>query len=199
MARLLAFRSCTTGCEANGTPFVIVADAGVVSESRLPDAGTPSAVKTTGPPEKEATTWFVPAVGDSVHDESVAMPAVSVVTVTVEPGLPVPWIREPGVLVMKVTTMPATGLYASSLTRTDGGTDTAVPTVAVWPDALFGLRAVAAAVLDTTLGEMYCARPGPSNISETLPTNAEITSEVNVAMPLALVVAVPPDMEPLWT
>src|SRR5712692_5122434 len=110
-------------------PLCTVLEGGVVSASCVATPATPVAVKDTGLPVRPpavAVNVFVPAVGPSVQDVTAAMPLALVVTAVV--GLTVP----PPPVTAKVTATPATGLPLASFTITDGGTATAVPTVAVW-------------------------------------------------------------------
>jgi len=69
---------------------------------------------------------FVPAIVPRVHEVTVAMPSLPVVTALVGSTAPPPDVTA------KVTDTPGTGLPNWSVTRTDGGVDTAVFTVADW-------------------------------------------------------------------
>src|SRR3989441_1150884 len=84
-----------------------------------------------------AVSVFGPAVGARVHDVTVAMPLLPVVTAVVGTTVPPPEATA------KVTATPLTGLPLASCTITDGSTGTAVPAVADW---LFpALRAICVA------------------------------------------------------
>jgi hypothetical protein len=88
----------------------------------------PVAVNVTGLPESDpdvAVSVFVPAVGLSVHEVSVAMPSVPVLTAVVGAIVPLPAAG------VNVTATLATGLPFASFTITDGGAPTAVPAGAV--------------------------------------------------------------------
>ena len=85
----------------------------------------PVAENVSGEPESVplvAVRVFGPAMGPSVHDPTVAMPAVVVVALA-------PVIDPPPDATANVTATPATGLPLTSVTFTDGGGDTSVPTV----------------------------------------------------------------------
>src|SRR3989442_571545 len=89
-------------------------------------------------PLDAAVRVFGPAVGPRVHDVTVGMPLVPVVTAVVGTTDPPPDATA------KVTATPLTGLPLASCTITDGSTGTAVPAVADW---LFpALRAICVAV-----------------------------------------------------
>src|SRR5437016_4299712 len=93
----------------------------------------PVAVKVTGLPESDpdvAVKVFEPAVALNVQLPTVATPLVLVVWL---PPVIVPF---PGATA-NVTATPTTGFPFASLTITDGGALTAVPTVADWLVALF--------------------------------------------------------------
>ena len=74
-------------------------------------------------PEEVAVSVFVAAVAPNVHEPTVAMPDASVVAVS-------PVAEPPPVATANVTEIPALGLPPESVTRTEGGIVTAVPTVA---------------------------------------------------------------------
>ena len=88
----------------------------------------PVAVKVTGLPvsvPELAVRVFVPAVGLSVHEVSLAMPSVPVLTAVVGTIVPFPGVTA------NVTATPATGFPFASRTVTDGAGLTAVPAGAV--------------------------------------------------------------------
>jgi len=90
-------------------------------------------VKVTGLPDNEpdvAVRVFEPAVALNVQLPTVATPLVLVV------WLPLVIVPFPGATA-NVTATPTTGFPFASLTITDGGALTAVPTVADWLVALF--------------------------------------------------------------
>src|SRR5205807_2214982 len=92
----------------------------------------PVAVKVTGLPASDpdvAVSVFVPAVALRVQLPTVATPLVLVVWL---PPVNVPF----PVATANVTATPTTGFPFASLTTTDGGALTAVPTVADWLAAL---------------------------------------------------------------
>src|SRR5438128_319714 len=98
--------------------FVIVAGA----------PATPVAVKVTGEPgtlTAAAVIVLRPAVVPRIHEPTVAIPWALVVAVA-------PVIDPPPIASANVTAMPAIGFASASLMVTDGGTGTAVPTVALW-------------------------------------------------------------------
>jgi hypothetical protein len=93
-------------------------------------SAVPVAVKVTGLPERPLTaavTVLAPAVVPSVHDVSAAKPDASVVTVPPLAGD----VDPPPLAIVKVTTMPTTGLPLTSRTTTRGGIVTVPPTVAL--------------------------------------------------------------------
>src|SRR5271157_2086469 len=95
-----------------------------------PPKPTPVAVKVTGlpaipEPAAVAVRVFVPAAAPSVQLPMVAMPLEPVVC-------DVPVTLPPPVATAKVTATPPTGFAYWSVTRTAGGTGTAVPVGALW-------------------------------------------------------------------
>ena len=113
------------------------------------DAAVPEAVKLTGLPVRPLAVavtvlLLVPAVGPRVQLVAVAMPDELVVTVAGPAGTTVP----PPAVTAKVTCTPAIGFDPASVTLTDGGALTAVPTVALW--------------LVAELAEMIAAAPAES-------------------------------------
>jgi hypothetical protein len=91
----------------------------------------PEAVKVTGLPERPVAAavsvlLLVPAVGPRVQLVSVATPEALVLTTAGLAGTVLP----PPAVTVNVTETPETGLPPASVTRTEGGALTAVPTVA---------------------------------------------------------------------
>ena len=125
-----------TGCVASAAPFVAALEGAVVILSRVPLAATAVAVKTTGLPlftAAVADTLYDCAVLPSTHCVSAAMPEALVWTIVDEPSAPPPDTCDAGVPTLNVTPTPGRGLLNASTTFTDGGTATAVPTVACCP------------------------------------------------------------------
>jgi hypothetical protein len=118
---------------------------------------TPVAVKLTGEPLNVplvAVSVFGPAVVLRVQAGLVAMPALSVVTALDEASEPEP------VPVAKVTDTPLTALPCASVTFTDGGVATAVPTVALWLFPPFNAIVVAVPEVIVTFCESTCVKVG---------------------------------------
>src|SRR5207302_2069103 len=133
-------------------------------ELTLRDAAPPTvavAVKVTGLPCRPSATAVsvsVRTVGPRTQDVTAAMPLASVDTAVVGATVPLP------AAVANVTATPATGLPLASLTITDGGGWTAVPTCAAVPPAV---RAIVAAVPAprATGAEVTAARLGALKLS----------------------------------
>ena len=107
----------------------------MTNASCVPAPTVDVAVNVTGlpfGPVAVALSVYGCAVAPSVHDVSAAMPEAFVVTVERVPASSCP-LRDlrAGRHRLNVTTTPATGLPALSVTSTDGGIGTAVLTVAV--------------------------------------------------------------------
>src|SRR2546425_161575 len=104
-----------------------------------------------------AVSVFGPAVGARVHDVTVAMPLLPVVTAVVGTTVPPPEATA------KVTATPLTGLPLASCTITDGSTGTAVPAVADW---LFpALRAICVAAPAVPEAGRATVRPPVTSLS----------------------------------
>jgi hypothetical protein len=146
----------------------------------------PVAVNVTGLPVSPldvAVRLFGPAVGPSVHDVTVAIPLVPVVTGVVGTTVPPPDATA------NVTATPATGLPFASCTITDGSIGTAVPAVADWPfPALMAieLAAPAAPVAVNVIG--LPVSPVAVAVSVFGPAVGPSVQDVTAAIPLVPVV-----------
>src|SRR3989441_5561121 len=146
----------------------------------------PVAVNGTGLPVSPldvAVSVFGRAVGPRVHDVTVAMPLVPVVTAVVGTTVPPPEATA------KVTATPLTGLAFASCTITEGSTATAVPAVADW---LFpALRAICVAVPAVPVAVNVTGLPvSPLDVAVSVfgPAVGPRDHDVTVAMPLVPVV-----------
>ncbi len=156
----------------------------------------PEAVKVTGLPVSEPEVavkvlLLVPAVGPSVQSPTVAMPDTSVATVA---G---PLIEPPPPVTAKVTITPCTEL-TPSVTLTEGRVPTAVPAIALCVSTELAAMVVPEPAPSVTPPEVTRVSPGAVNCSVYVPDGPVIDRLVNVATPLAMVVAVavPPSVAP---
>src|SRR5205807_1732313 len=154
----------------------------------------PVAVKVTGLPESDpdvAVKVFEPAVALNVQPPTVATPLVLVVWL---PPVIVPF---PGATA-NVTATPTTGFPFASLTITDGGALTAVPTVADWLVALFAAIVAAAPAVPVAVKVTGLPASDPDvAVSVFVPAVAPRRPPPPVATPLVLVVWLPPVTVPL--
>src|SRR5713101_4063006 len=166
-------------------PLCTVLDGCVVSASCVAAPATPVAVKDTGLPASAsavAVSVFGPAAVPKVHAVTAAMPLALVVTAVV--GVTVP----PPPVTAKVTATPATGLPLPSLTITDGGMTTAVPTVAVWLfPALRAIWVAAPAIPVAVNATGLPARPAAVAVRVFVPAVVAKVHDVTAAIPLAFV------------
>jgi len=187
--------SWTTGCWANATPLCAPPDGAVVSASFVATPAVPVAVNVTGLPDnvpEAAVRVFVPAVGLRVHDVSTAIPSVPVLTGVVGVTVPLPAAG------VNVTATSATGFPFASFTIADGGVLTAVPAVADWLVGLFAAIVAAAPAVPVAVKVTGLPDKVPElavNVFE--PAVALSVQLPTVAMPLPLVVCVPPVTLPL--
>src|SRR2546425_1133064 len=134
-------------------------------------------------PLDEAVSVFGPAVGPRVHDVTVAMPLVPVVTAVVGTTDPPPEATA------KVTATPLTGLPLASCTITDGSTGTAVPAVADWLfPVLRPLSAAAPLFPVAVIVRALPVSPLDEAVSVFGPAVGPRVHDVTVAMPLVPVV-----------
>jgi len=147
----------------------------------------PVAVKVTGLPvdtEAEAVTVLVPEVVPSVQLVRLAIPLELVFTMAGLLGrsVPPPAVRE------KVTAIPATPFPLTSVTFTDGGALTAVPTVALCVVAEFAIIAWAAAAVPVAVkvtGDPLGTEAAA--VTVLAPALGPSVQLVSVAIPLVLV------------
>src|SRR5437764_145766 len=155
----------------------------------------PAAVKVTELPARPlavTVSVFCPAVALSVHDVSAAIPSVPVLTGVVGVTVPLP---SAGV---NVTATPVTGFPFASFTITDGGGLTAVPAGAVGLVGLFGGMVAAAPAVPVAVHVPGLPLSDPDvAVTVLLPAGALTAQPSTVAMPVPLVVRVPPVTLPL--
>jgi len=147
----------------------------------------PVALKVTGLPvetDADAVTVFAPAVVPRVQLLRLATPLTSVLTAAGVAGLELP----PPEVTAKATVMPATGFPLMSVTFTDGGAATAVPTVALCVVVEFAAMACAAAAVPVALnvtGEPFGTEAAA--VTVLVPALAPRVQLVSAAIPLEFV------------
>src|SRR5437870_5521709 len=156
---------------------------------------TPVAWKVTGLPDNVpavAVSVFSPAVALSVQEVRAAIPSAPLLTGVVGVTVPLPAVG--------VTATPSTGLPFTSFTITDGGDVTAVPAVADWLVGLFAVIVAAVPAVPVALKVTGLPlKPVEVAVSVFGPAVALRVQLPTVAMPLALVIWLPPVTVPLPT
>src|SRR5688572_26659702 len=152
----------------------------------LADPVVPVAVNVAGLPARPldvAVRVLVPALGPSVHDVTAAIPFASVVTAVVGSTVPPPEATS------NMTETPATGLPNWSVTRTEGGIATAVPTGALWSfPALIAMVLADAGVPGAVNVAGLPARPLDVAVRVLVPALGPSVHDVTAAIPFAPVV-----------
>src|SRR5436190_5029959 len=191
---LFASRTSTDGGAA--TAVLTVADCAVTLAAAicvaLPTVADALNVTVLSPAMVAVTLLlFVPAAAPSVHDVSVATPALLVLTVLPDAGL----VDPPPAATANVTAMPApTGLLNWSRTTTDGGALTPPFAAADCEVTLLAIRLFAAP------GKAFAvkarglpARPDTAAVTVFAPVVVPRVQDASVATPAASLVTVPPE------
>ena len=161
-------------------PLVNVDGSALTSEILEPAPATPVAVNDVVRLPAVAVSVFVPAELASVHVPAVALPLEFVVVVA-------PAIDPPPLLIANVTLTPGTAFPDASVTSTDGGTLTAVATVALWLFPALTAIAEAAPAPRVITFDVAAASAGALNASARGPALPVMTRFVKEALPAEFV------------